>query len=569
MKNKLLLISVLLMTGCSNVEPTIMPTIEPTVEPTILPTNEPSIEPTVEPTQVPTVEPTILPTTEPTVEPTSELTDIPSEPEPTIEPTPDVSTPIKDNIIDVSEKEYYKSLVNREKINYSDDFINDSSHDVNKLEIFQLNDTHGAYLDGEDITGISRVATTIKNKTVDPYSVVKIANGDMLQGTAFSNMLLGEPGITALNEMNFDAFVIGNHEFDWSLDNLAVYKDGDLSNGELECEFLGANIVNSKGERPDWIKPYTVVEKGNVKVGIIGVIGDNLESSISKVALGDYRFSSTIEAVNKYSKILLEEEKANIIIVSSHSHNEFGNQSYVDSYEVDAIINGHDHKSVEETVIRYDGKVVPVIESYTKNYNIGKITLNLDANKDMESFKMEHFDPEYFQEDTNLKELMEVYNEVTASYQNEVIGYKEGGFNKKDLAISTCTYIAEKYDAAVAMMNTGGVRANISQSEITNALVYEALPFDNELYIATVNGKELYQIVSKSGNYFNQSGIGNGTNCILSKIKDDEIYKIVCVDYVATKTFYANYFNVEHDLIKTGDYIRDCAIENIKQNYKK
>lgn len=579
MNKKLLLLSVLILAGCGDVSPSLSPTVDQTIEPSIIPTQKPTVEPTIEPSIEPTVEstlvpsePTVEPTIEPTVEPTVELTPIPSEPtaEPTIEPTVEPTIePSTDNIIDVSEKEYYKSLVNRENIIYSNDFKNDPMHDVTSLEIFQLNDTHGAYLDGEDITGISRVATTIKNNIIDPYSVVKIANGDMLQGTAFSNMLLGEPCIASLNEMNFDAFVIGNHEFDWSLDNLSVYKDGDLSNGELECDFLGANIVNSKGERPDWIKPYTLVEKGNVKVGIIGVIGDNLESSISKVALGDYQFSSSVEAVNKYSKILIEEEKANIIIVSSHSHDNFGNQSFVKNSEVDAIINGHDHNSVEETVVRYDGKEIPVIESYTKNYNIGKITLNLDKNKDMQSFKMKHFDPEYFSEDENLKNIMDEYNKVTAAYQNEVIGYKAGGFNKKDLAISTCTYIAEKYDADIAMMNTGGVRANILQSEITNALVYEALPFDNELYIATVNGKELYQLVSKSGNYFNQSGIGNGTNCVLSKIEDDKMYKIVCVDYVATKTFYANYFNEEHDLIKTGDYIRDCAIENIKQNYKK
>ena len=169
--------------------------------------------------------------------------------------------------------------------------------------MFQLNDTHGAYYDGEDIVGISRVATCIKQNTKNPYSVVKIGNGDLLQGTAFSNMLLGEPGIAALNEMNFDAFVIGNHEFDWGFDNLRVYKDGDLSNGELECEFLGANILNGKNEMPDFIKPYTVVEKGNVSVGIIGVIGNGLESSISKVSLGEYHFSDTVSAVTKYSKI--------------------------------------------------------------------------------------------------------------------------------------------------------------------------------------------------------------------------------------------------------------------------
>ena len=117
------------------------------------------------------------------------------------------------------------------------------------------------------------------------------------------------------------------------------------------------------------------------------------------------------------------------------------------------------------------------------------------------------------------------------------------------------------------MMNTGGVRAKITASYITNGLIYEALPFDNELYIATVTGTELKRIISRSGYYFNQSGIGNGTTANPSKIDSGTYYKVVCVDYVATQTFFLNYFNEDHDLIKTGDYIRDCAIENIKENY--
>ena len=243
-----------------------------------------------------------------------------------------VSVEKPSTIIDVTEKEYYKSLVDRNKINYSSNLENDENHNVDNIEIFQLNDTHGAYFDSSDITGISRVASVIKEKTIDPYAVVKIANGDMMQGTAFSNMLLGEPAVASFNEMNFDAFVIGNHEFDWSIDNLSVYKDGIIENGELDCPFLGANIVDGEGNRPNWIEPYTIVNKGNVKVGIIGVIGDNLESSISKVALGNYRFTSTVESVNKYAKILLEDEKVNILIVSSHAQNEFANQSYVNAY---------------------------------------------------------------------------------------------------------------------------------------------------------------------------------------------------------------------------------------------
>lgn len=468
------------------------------------------------------------------------------------------------------DKEAYKAMVDRSKINYSEDFINDPTVDVNELEVWQINDTHGAYYEGEDLTGISKVATCIKENTNNPYGVVKIGNGDLLQGTAFSNLLLGEPGIAALNEMDFDAFVIGNHEFDWGFDNLKVYKDGDLSNGELDCPFLGANILDGNNQRPDWIEPYTVVQKGNVKVGILGLIGNGLESSISKIALGDYHFSDTVEAVNKYSKILLEDEKVNILIISEHSHNEVINQTYANNVEVDLIINGHDHQYIEEYVSRYDGKMVPVIESNTKNISIGKVTLVLDENKDMETYSMQHYKPALYTEDASLKSIMDVYNEVTEIYENEVIGYNKGGFDKKTIGISTCTYVAKKYDADVVVINTGGVRANIKEDTITNGLVYEVFPFDNELYLATVTGSQLKSLVNGSGYYFNNSGFAKGTFVDASSINSNDEYKIVVVDYVATNHYkFQQIFSNPDNYETTGDYIRDCAIENIKVNYKK
>ena len=91
---------------------------------------------------------------------------------------------------DVTNQEYYKSLVDRDQIHYSEPLINDPNHDVSALEIWQINDTHGAYVDGDDITGIAHVKTCINENTNDPYAAVKIANGDLLQGTAFSNLLL-------------------------------------------------------------------------------------------------------------------------------------------------------------------------------------------------------------------------------------------------------------------------------------------------------------------------------------------------------------------------------------------
>ena len=201
--------------------------------------------------------------------------------------------------------------------------------------------------------------------------------------------------------------------------------------------------------------------------------------------------------------------------------------------------------------------------------NVGKITLKLDSNKNMVSYTGTHIYPDNYAEDSKLKSIMEAYYEVTKAYENEVIGYNAGGLTEKQIGVDAMTYIAKKYNADIAMTNTGGIRAKITQSEITNGLVYEAIPFDNELYIATVTGSELYTLTNRSGYYFNQSGLGNGTNVLLTKIDKSKTYTIVCVDYVATKSFFANYFNEAHGLIKTGDYIRDCAIEAITEKYKK
>lgn len=477
----------------------------------------------------------------------------------------------EDKVIDNSQKEYYKSLVNRDNIKYSEKLVNDENHDITKLEIFEINDTHGAFYDESSITGISRVKTCINKEVDDIYGCVKIANGDLLQGTAFSNMLLGEPAIAALNEMDFDCFVIGNHEFDWGIDSLQVYKDGNPMNGELNCPILGANIVDKNGNTPSWLDPYTVVKKGNVSVGIIGIIGDGLESSISKLAIGGYHFASTVDTVDKYCKVLKEEEKVDVIILSSHAHDERKNAQYVLNNDIDCIINGHDHQTIEEYVVRYDGVTVPVVESSTKNITLGKVELNLDSNKKMTSYSIEHFSPNKYSEDANLKSIMDEYYKVTADYQMEKIGFTNKYLTKDTIAIDTANYITTKYDADLTFVNTAGVRAAIKAGNITNADVYEVFPFDNEIYITYLRGdkiKKMIQYNRMSSYYYNDNtDLGCGSYYNFEGVDITKTYKVITIDYLATKDYMTEYFSVENGLIITGDYIRDCAIENIIENY--
>ena len=113
------------------------------------------------------------------------------------------------------------------------------------LNIFELNDTHGYIEQNEHGKGgLSNVAKMIDDvryqNTLD--DVVLIANGDMFQGTAISNVTDGLSVIEAMNEMDFDMMGIGNHEFDWGINKILRYFDNDATNGEANFPLINKQI---------------------------------------------------------------------------------------------------------------------------------------------------------------------------------------------------------------------------------------------------------------------------------------------------------------------------------------
>ena len=188
----------------------------------------------------------------------------------------------------------------------------------NEYTVFMINDTHGAFNDG-DFPGFTKLSTVIKTVENSYGEIIKIGNGDLFQGSYISNIFYGLPIIEGMNLMEFDAFVIGNHDFDWGLDKIKVYYDGNVENGEATFPILGANVYEkSTNQRVDWIDPYTIVEKNGVKVGIIGLIGYNLESSILAENVADYDFVYPVTLVSDYAKELREELGCDSVIVSIH-----------------------------------------------------------------------------------------------------------------------------------------------------------------------------------------------------------------------------------------------------------
>lgn len=158
------------------------------------------------------------------------------------------------------------------------------------LKILHINDHHShlqsdskmeLHLGGEatrvQAGGFPRLATLFDKLSAEQTNVLKLHAGDAITGDLFYTLFKGEADAALMNEICFDAFVLGNHEFDDGDSGLARFLDF-LGRGDCDTAVLGANVVPEVGVSPlakssatDYIRPYVVKKVGGVNVGIVGI----------------------------------------------------------------------------------------------------------------------------------------------------------------------------------------------------------------------------------------------------------------------------------------------------------
>ena len=455
-------------------------------------------------------------------------------------------------------------------------FESNSSTVTNSVNFFMINDTHGAFLDSCDSVSIGRVDTLIDKLTEQNGEYIKIHNGDALQGTYISGQMYGLPIIESLNIMDFDCFVIGNHEFDWGLDKIAVYADGDLSNGEASFPFLGANIyLKGTSTRPDWIEAYTVVEYGDVKVGIIGVMGPDQESSILTSNVKDYNFVDPYNIVKTTAQELRTVVGCDVVVVATHDHDDTFNSkvaALTGNSRIDAIFTAHTHQLINETLVRSDGVNIPVVQNYHKNNRGTGVTINLDEENNMISAKVIQYNPENYAISNDILALIDKYQALITE-ANESLGYTSSSISKSKLGgYAVAAMLDYDYDASkfagidVTIINTGGVRSTITSGDITRASVFEVFPFNNKIVLVNMKGSVLKSLCSKNESYFYigvSSQIGSYT-----KLKDNEVYQLAVIDYVFEGTYYKEFSSLSSsDYLQTEIIMRDLLIDYIDELY--
>jgi len=235
-----------------------------------------------------------------------------------------------------------------------------------RIEIIQTNDTHStiqplSQLISDTIYAgragfLRRAAFLAEERKAEP-DLLLFDSGDFSQGTSYYTVYKGDIEIELMNRMRYDAATIGNHEFDYGLDNMArIFKN---ANFPIVCSNYDFSGTVCEG----LVKPYAVIECKGKKIGIIG-LGCPLEGMVDARNCVGVRYLDPAESANRYARLLREVEKVDMVICLSHLgfDGEVSDKTvFPHTSGIDLILGGHSHTIIKglEMISDSDSRAVP------------------------------------------------------------------------------------------------------------------------------------------------------------------------------------------------------------------
>lgn len=247
-----------------------------------------------------------------------------------------------------------------------------------KLVILHTNDTHSqveptnAAAKPPDMGGYARRMGIIDQIRDEEPNVLLFDAGDYWQGTPYFNIYNGRIEIDAMNKMRYDAATIGNHEFDNGIDTAVVV----LSAARFPIVCANYDVENTP--LADIIKPFVVIERMGLRIGIFG-LSVNPEGLIIESNYKGIRYIDPVKTANEVSKHLKKKEKCDLVICLSHLGAADDFELAKSSRYIDIIIGGHSHTLLEDntTIANKNGKNVIISQMGKSGLYLGRIDLLL------------------------------------------------------------------------------------------------------------------------------------------------------------------------------------------------
>jgi 5'-nucleotidase/UDP-sugar diphosphatase len=387
------------------------------------------------------------------------------------------------------------------------------------ITVLHTNDLHArvepTVIRGKQFGGYARQATLIKQLRSKHKNTVLLNAGDTFQGTLFFNVYEGLADAALMNMIGYDAMAVGNHEFDKGPAPLAAFTRS------VRFPVLAANV--DFGKEPlltGLIKPYTVLDVGGQKLGVVGGVTEYTPSISSPGE--NILFLDPVKPLQAAVDELTR-QGVNKIVLVTHIGYEDEIELVKRMRNVDALIGGHTHSllgspqplegwpqprgAYPTEVLDADGRTVHVVQAWEWGKVVGSLTLQFDAEGRVVGVPSAVVTPvdESIAPDPAVSSIVSAFYKPIEALAKAVVGQADDNFprrgpdgedNALDRLIADAMLAATKKTGAVAaFMNSGGVRASLESGPITFGELKEIQPFDNTLVVLDLSGEELLKSI--------------------------------------------------------------------------
>ena len=401
-----------------------------------------------------------------------------------------------------------------------------AADDTKQIDVLFTHDTHShldsfsTIVNGEqkEVGGFAKIKTLINEKKKEDPDTLILDGGDFSMGTLIQTVYDTEAAeLRMLGYLGYDVTTFGNHEFDYRSQGLANMLKAAKSSGETLPEIVVCNVDWDSMEKAGLndgqkqiqsafetygVKDYVMVQKGDVKIAVVGVFG---KDALECAPTCELSFKDPVEAVKKTVEEIKKNEEADMIACVSHGGTWEDESKSEDELlakavpDLDLIISGHTHSELQKA-IRHGNTYIVSCGEYGRNLGSLSMTQNSDGRWDMSAYELipvsedvkadkatqERIDALMDTVDTNyLADFGYTRKEVLAQNDVEFNSLEEMGTEHKELNLGDImadAYVyavenSEYYDGDpvdVAVVPSGTVRDTYTKGDITVEDVYNS-----------------------------------------------------------------------------------------------
>lgn len=430
-----------------------------------------------------------------------------------------------------------------------------------RLVILHTNDTHSQIdPDTKGLGGVARRKVLIDSVRSSSPATLLIDAGDAVQGTLFFNIFRGEVEDSLMNLLGYDIQILGNHEFDNGIAELAerwkrLSADRITTNYDLRAVPALDSIFT----------PYVIKTYGDKRVGIIGINLDP-DGMIAPANCRGIVYLDPTEAANATAWHLRHNERCDYVIAVTHigySGKQHANDLDLarNSRNIDVIIGGHSHTEIDPSkpdapihrVANAEGDTVVIAQNGKGGATLGEIDIDL-ATGDVTSRLIPVDSRLDARTDAAVETILHPYRNAVDSLTSIRIGRSPAELPHRSpaqvnlisdiVADEGSDLIGRRVD--LAFMNKGGIRCAMPKGDITRGFVMQMLPFDNRVVVMEISGRDLIDafdsMASRGGDGISSSAravIDTATGKCSSITIDGEpidpsaTYTLATIDYLA------------------------------------